>query len=101
MSEPFAVPVCIACGAALWPPRPVCPRCGATEFEQRDARGGIIEEATCHDGVALASVRCSAGPVVIARLAAGDVRAGAAVELRREDAPGGGRRVLAIPRAGG
>jgi len=100
MSEPFAVPVCVVCGHALWPPRPVCPRCGATEFEQRDASEGILEQATRHDGVALASVRCSAGPVVIARLAGEHSRAGAAVELRLQDAPGSGRRVVATARAG-
>jgi uncharacterized protein len=96
MSEPFTVPACLGCGEALWPPRPVCPRCGATEFATLDAGAGVVEEATTHAGVALVSVRCAAGPVVIARLAGGDAAAGEAVELRREVAPRGGRRVVAV-----
>jgi hypothetical protein len=99
VNERLTVPVCVACDRALWPPRPVCPFCGAVEFAQRDAGEGIVEEATRHAGVALASVRCAAGPVVIARLE-GEALAGAGVALRREDAPGGGRRIVASPTRG-
>jgi len=96
MSDPFTVPACRACGHALWPPRPVCPRCGGTEFAPLPASGGVVEETTLAGETALASVRSSAGPVVIARLAA-QAAAGAAVELRWARAPDGAARLLATP----
>jgi len=95
--EPFSVSACVECSHALWPPRPVCPYCGGVAFEPRDATSGTIEEATRHAGAALASVRTSAGPIVIARLSA-EASTGGAVELSWDAAPNGQRRVLATPR---
>ena len=96
MTGSLTVPECSACREAIWPPRPVCPRCGGTEFAQRSAGAGLVEETTRNGDVALASVRCEAGPVVIARLA-GPAGPGATVALSWSAAPGGVRRVMATP----
>jgi hypothetical protein len=79
--EAFTVQACGACGHLRWPPRPVCPRCGATGFEARAAGRGVVEEVTRVGEVVLASVRVEAGPVVIARLTR-DAVAGVPVALR-------------------
>lgn len=98
MSEDaFSFPACVACGHALWPPRPVCPRCGGTEFAPRSAAHGVVEEVTSTGEAAFASVRAEAGPIVLARLA-GEAVAGTAIELRwAAAAAGSGRYVLATP----
>ena len=96
MSGVFAVPACDACGRALWPPRPVCPRCGGTAFTDVPAGEGVIEEATQTAQAALASIRLAAGPVVIARLES-PAGPGEAVTLRSE-ALAEGRRVVAVAR---
>ncbi|MGH2851430.1 MAG: zinc ribbon domain-containing protein [Solirubrobacteraceae bacterium] len=98
--EEFTVGVCTACAHALWPPRPVCPRCGSTRFAPRAAARGSVEEVTETGEGAFASVRTDAGPVVIVRLA-GEAAAGAAVELHWAAAADGRRFVLATPDVSG
>jgi hypothetical protein len=96
MSTPLVLPACQACGHAIWPPRPVCPRCAGTVFEPHPPGDSVIEETTSNGEVRLASVRTDAGPVVIARLAA-EARPGATVELERSDVHEGGTLVIAMP----
>lgn len=72
MSGAFEIPVCGACGHAVWPPRLVCPSCGAREWKRVDASEGTLEEVSELAGsgsepVRLCSVRLDAGPTVIAR----------------------------------
>jgi uncharacterized OB-fold protein len=97
VSRSFSVPECTACGHAIWPPRPVCPRCGGTTFSDRDAGRGVIEETTRSEQTLLASVRTHAGPIVIARLVR-DAPAGAGVELIEDASPAGDAIVIASPR---
>jgi len=98
VSKPFSVAVCTACDHALWPPRPVCPRCASTVFGERVADSGILEETTRSQDTLLASVRTLAGPTVIARLRRGAPR-GAEVALTRDESPAGDSViVIASPR---
>jgi uncharacterized OB-fold protein len=84
--------ICSACGHAVFPPRLLCPRCGASEWREQTAERGTVEETTeavfrTHaelEAHRLASVHTDAGPVVIARLL-GEVQAGAAVSLALRD----------------
>lgn len=94
--DAFTVSACAACAHTLWPPRPVCPRCGSTGFAPRPAARGVVEEVTRGGGAIFASVRADSGPVVIARLA-GEAAAGAVVELHWAAAADGRRFVLATP----
>ena len=80
----FSVPVCSACGRAVFPPRVLCPACNSREWTAHET-GGIVEEVTERDGTRIASVRTDLGPVVIARLEA-DAPVGSSVAL---DADGG------------
>ena len=80
----------------MWPPRPLCPRCSATAFHDRDAGRGVVEETTRSEETLLASVRTLAGPIVIARLVS-HARVGADVELTAEAAPAAGVIVVASP----
>jgi uncharacterized OB-fold protein len=73
------IPVCRECGRTAFPPPRACPSCGATDWEERPAGAGAVEQLTTLRRVAgaameqpvrLASVRLEAGPVLIAR--AGD-----------------------------
>jgi uncharacterized protein len=63
----IAVTVCAECGHAVFPPRALCPRCGAASWQTVEARDGVVEELTERDGVTIASVRLDAGPVIVAR----------------------------------
>jgi uncharacterized protein len=88
------VPICIcgACGHAVFPPRLLCPGCGASEWREEVAERGVVEEVTealfrvRSEPVTrrLASVRTEVGPVVIARLL-DDAEPGAAVSLALSD----------------
>ncbi len=87
MSE-LEIQQCGRCGAAWFPDRLRCPRCGAREWQRVPAGQGTVEEETsihrppARDGapVRLGSVRLDAGPVVIARLQE-DVGCGRRVHL--------------------
>jgi uncharacterized OB-fold protein len=70
---------CVACGACEFPPRLLCPACGARDFVEIDAGLAKVEEVTAlhrrpgedgGDGAPawLATVLTAAGPRVIARL---------------------------------
>jgi uncharacterized OB-fold protein len=84
MIAPLLVERCARCGYPAYPPRALCPRCGAGSWRRGPAGSGTVEELTVRSpvfehrgsGTRLASVRLDAGPVVIARapgaLAAGD-----------------------------
>lgn len=81
----FPLPICGACRRAVFPPRALCPGCGALAWIQGAASEGVAEQITEHAGVLIASVRSDLGPIVIARVA-GDVAPGETVAL---DADGG------------
>ncbi len=95
MTPGLPVAVCVECGHAVFPPRALCPRCGAERWRQEAVEQGVVEERTAlqrraalraeGDGapVYIASVRTAAGPVVIAR-SPDDAPPGAAVRLEME-----------------
>jgi uncharacterized OB-fold protein len=63
---------CTACGYWTWPPRLLCPACGAATAECVAAGPGVVNERTdtatpAGHPVALVSVVLDAGPWVIAR----------------------------------
>jgi uncharacterized protein len=63
----LTVTVCAACGEAVFPPRALCPSCGGRDWRWVEAGDGTVEQTTERDGVAIASVRTDAGPIVLAR----------------------------------
>jgi uncharacterized protein len=89
---------CRSCATALFPQRPVCPRCWSTDLQQTRARRGTVEQITVREHrprerrrppvggwddrlvVWVASVRTAAGPVVIAWCPE-ELQPGDAVEL--------------------
>ncbi|MHB8470051.1 MAG: zinc ribbon domain-containing protein [Gaiellaceae bacterium] len=83
MSFPLAI--CIPCGRAVFPPRALCPACGASSWVGGAASEGVAEQVTERAGVRIASVRTDLGPVLIARVA-GDVVPGETIAL--DDAAG-------------
>ncbi len=64
----FPIPVCAVCGRAAFPPRVLCPSCGAREWTERNVASGIIEQVTAHDGVGIASLQVEPGVLLIVRL---------------------------------
>ena len=91
MTSAVPVLVCEQCGAALFPARLLCPRCGGSRWREEPVDAGVVEETTVvrrapgglRRPVLLGSVRLAAGPVVIARLEPG-VEAGARVRVSME-----------------
>jgi uncharacterized protein len=79
---------CRRCGRVVFPPRPLCPNCGAWDWQERLVERGIVEAVTWRETRQLASVRTEAGPVVTAAAPGGDLEAGAEVALDSRD--GGG-----------
>ena len=61
--------VCETCGEVVFPARALCPRCGDDRWREQKVEEGVVEQATEHHGVPVASVRTGLGPVVIARCA--------------------------------
>jgi uncharacterized OB-fold protein len=57
---------CRRCAHVVFPPRPLCPSCGAWDWKELLAEWGVVEAVTRRGGVQLASVRTEAGPVVTA-----------------------------------
>jgi hypothetical protein len=102
MSRPFHVTRCQACAHAIFPPRPICPRCGRRTWRWEVARHGTVEHATSRvdaetgGPVRLAEVRLDAGPLVTARCQPG-VGAGDRVCLALVGATGMTSRLLASP----
>jgi uncharacterized OB-fold protein len=87
----LTVYACTACDHVVFPRRLACPHCGGSEFIERVAEEGVLEEATAsRAGVAIGSIRTDAGPVVLARLLA-ELEPGARVRLWQH------RGVLATP----
>ncbi|HST40222.1 MAG TPA: zinc ribbon domain-containing protein [Conexibacter sp.] len=46
MSAPFTVPSCRVCGHLAYPPRILCPECGANDWTRTLADSGIVTEVT-------------------------------------------------------
>ncbi len=88
--------ICSACGHAVFPARLLCPRCGRSEWEGREAGEAVVEDATVVRrapggelpvAVSVGTVRIDGGALVLARLEAG-VAPGASVRLEyREGIP--------------
>jgi uncharacterized OB-fold protein len=64
----FAIPVCTACGAAAFPPRVLCPRCGGRQWREEHVTGGAVVRTTTRDATRIASVRTPLGPLLVVRL---------------------------------
>jgi len=62
------MPVCVACGHAVFPPRALCPRCGGADWRSTAAGRAIVENTTERDGVRIGVVLSERGPRVVARL---------------------------------
>jgi uncharacterized OB-fold protein len=77
---------CERCGMSAFPDRLWCPVCGADQLHHTAAGPGRVEEETTlrrsSDPVRLGTVRLQAGPLVVARLAAG-AETGSQVRLDR------------------
>lgn len=118
LCDPFAVTACEPNGHAVHPPRPICPRCGATRWRPVTADTGVLEELTARRAIdqarrlpagesidrseaLLGRVRLDTGPVVICRLLVVARRApprpGARVRLRTRTLEAGSRVVQAVP----
>jgi uncharacterized protein len=76
---PLLAFVCEGCGQVVFPARALCPQCGDNRWREQAFAGGVVEQATEHRGVEIASVRADLGPVVIARS-----RASAGTRVRLE-----------------
>lgn len=76
------VPVCTACGRAVFPRRLLCPECGASEWRVEGVERGVVEAASERDA-RVGAVRTPLGPLVIARLES-DAAPGAEVELDQD-----------------
>lgn len=46
MSAPFTVPACRVCGHLAYPPRILCPECGANDWTRTLADRGVVTEVT-------------------------------------------------------
>lgn len=73
------VPVCTACGRAVFPRRLLCPDCGGSEFRDEPVDTGVLEAASERDA-RVGAVRTALGPLVIARVE-GDAGLGDEVPL--------------------
>jgi len=98
MSEGIPMRRCDSCGKVVFPPRPLCPRCGASSWSRALARRGTVEEVTFRrpramrrqtplghwidrSNIQLASIRSDLGPVITALAVDGDLEPGMEVEL--------------------
>lgn len=77
------VPVCTTCGLAVFPPRPLCPRCAGAGWRDEPVESGVIDGITSRDGTLIAAVRTPLGPIVVARLRT-EARTGDAVSLGQD-----------------
>ncbi len=62
------VPVCEACGRGAFPPRLLCPGCGARAWRCEPVASGVLESAAQRGDVQVGAVRLALGPLVIVRL---------------------------------
>ncbi|HEX2125101.1 MAG TPA: zinc ribbon domain-containing protein [Thermoleophilaceae bacterium] len=72
---------CRRCGHVVFPPRPLCPRCGAWDWMPRVAEHGVVEAVTRRGENELAAVRTDDGPTVTALAPGRDLEVGARVRL--------------------
>ena len=93
MSGGVPISRCSVCGHAVFPARPLCPRCGASAWEGLEVDEGVVEEATAVQRapggplpmpVPLGSVRLAGGVLVVGRLGPG-VEEGQSVRLEYRD----------------
>jgi uncharacterized OB-fold protein len=75
---------CRSCGHVVFPPRPLCPRCGAWSWKVRVAQHGVTEAVTWRGRTQLVSVRTDDGPTVTALAPKGDLAVGTQVRLESE-----------------
>ncbi|MCC7250725.1 MAG: hypothetical protein IT540_02485 [Hyphomicrobium sp.] len=64
------IPVCLACGRAVFPERLLCPACGARAWRREPVSSGILEGVAQRGDVRVGAVRTPLGPLVIARVVA-------------------------------
>ena len=98
MTEGLIMQSCAGCGQVVFPPRPLCPRCGSGDWRPAVGRTGVVAEVTWRtsraspgagptgdpvsgERVQLAAVRSDLGPLVTAVGPAGDLEPGMTVEL--------------------
>ena len=71
------VACCAECGTPAYPPRRLCPACGAGAWQTADASQGAVDDVTvvrhrsgtdAHAAVVLATIVTNAGPTVVAAL---------------------------------
>jgi uncharacterized OB-fold protein len=72
---------CRSCGHVVFPPRPLCPRCGAWDWKPRVAERGVVEAVTRRGDTQMASVRTDDGPTVTVLAPGQDLEVGARVRL--------------------
>jgi uncharacterized OB-fold protein len=93
VSAGLPVSICSACGHAVFPARLFCPRCGASEWGNRQVEEGVVEDATVvlrapggplPAPVSLGTVRLEGGLLLVARLEP-HVEEGASVRLEYRD----------------
>lgn len=61
------VPVCVACGRAVFPRRFLCPDCGGSAWREEAVETGVLEAVATRE-VSVGAVRTSLGPLAIARV---------------------------------
>jgi uncharacterized OB-fold protein len=54
----------------VFPARALCPRCPSGSWRTQVLSEGMVEEATEHRGIPIASVRSTQGPIVLVRTSA-------------------------------
>jgi len=62
------IPVCEACGRAVFPQRLLCPACGARAWRRESVASGVLEAAADRGEVRVGVVRMPPGPLAIVRL---------------------------------
>jgi uncharacterized OB-fold protein len=85
----IAMRECRSCGHVVFPPRPLCPRCGAWDWNRRVGERGVVEDVTRRGENELVSVRTDDGPTITALAPGQDLEVGARVRL--ESRAGAGR----------
>jgi uncharacterized OB-fold protein len=86
---------CRRCGKVIFPPRALCPRCGASDWSDRLVERGVVEAVTWRGQRQLASIRTEAGPVVTAVAPTGDLAPGLEVALESQLGAGAAVQVRA------
>jgi uncharacterized OB-fold protein len=101
MPAGIAMRRCGSCGHVVFPPRPLCPRCGGRDWRRAVSLTGVVEEVTWRrprrkrmqtplghwverSEVQLASVRSDLGPVLTVLAPGGDLEPGMTVGLESE-----------------